>query len=269
MAEGALKHSANPARDAELLLMHALGATRATVMANPDRVLTAEQQSRFEALVRERASGRPMQHILGVQEFYGLAFEVGPEVLIPRPETEHLVEAVLARVECCAALRIADVGTGSGAIAVALAKHLQQARVWASDTSARALKVAARNAERNGVSGRIEFAQADLLAGCAEGEFDAVASNPPYIAEGERDSLAVEVREFEPETALFAGATGFEVYERLLPQAWRALKLGGLLVVEMGFGQSERMREMLRGWMDVEILPDLAGVPRIAVARKG
>jgi release factor glutamine methyltransferase len=268
-AAGVLKHSANPLRDAELLLMHALGISRTAVIATPDKELTADELSRFETVVGARATGQPVQHILGVQEFYGLEFEVSPAVLIPRPETEHLVEAVLNRVEHGQLLQIADVGTGSGAIAIALATQLPQARVWASDMSPEALAVAARNAERHGVSRRIEFARADLLAGCLAGAIDVVASNPPYIAEDERGTLAIEVREFEPAAALFAGATGYEVYERLLPQAQNSLKPGGLLALEMGFGQSKRMREMLREWSSVEVLPDLAGVPRVALARKG
>jgi release factor glutamine methyltransferase len=259
-------HGENATRDAELLLMYALGISRASLLANPQRELSHEEELRFNAMVTERATGRPIQHITGTQEFFGLAFSVNKHVLIPRPETEHLVEAVIAKLPKDRAVRIADVGTGSGAIAVALAHALPLAQITALDISPAALEIAARNAAANGIAGRVKFVQSDLLGACAGEVFDAVVSNPPYIAEGEREDLELQVREFEPSLALFAGSTGYEVYERLIPQARSALREGGLLAMEMGSGQSLRITELLREWKSVELVDDLQGIPRVALA---
>jgi release factor glutamine methyltransferase len=267
MAEAARRLGGGDAvRDAELLLRHVLGATRAQMLANPRRELNGEEAARYGAMIAERADGKPMQYITGVQEFYGLEFAVNGDVLIPRPETEHLVEAVLSRVAQDSTVKIVDVGTGSGAIAIALAKNLPRAQVTAVDISAAALQVAARNAAAHSASERVKFLQSDLLEACADEQFDAVVSNPPYIADAERETLAVQVREFEPGQALFAGNSGFEVYERLIPQAWNALRPGGLLAMEMGFGQSARMRDLLREWQGVEVVNDLAGIARVVLA---
>ena len=260
-------HGEYAARDAQLLLMHVLGITRASLLANPQRELTREEKTRFNALIAERATGKPIQYITGTQEFLGLVFAVNQDVLIPRPETEHLVEAVIARLPKDRAIKIADVGTGSGAIAVALATALPLAQVTALDISNAALDIAARNAATHGVETRVKFAQSDLLDACAGEAFDAIVSNPPYIAESE--VLEKQVREFEPSFALFAGATGYEVYERLIPQAWNSLHAGGLLALEMGFGQSARLAELLQAWKNVELVNDLQGIPRVALARRG
>jgi len=254
------------ARDAELLLMHALGVTRASLLANPARELTTQEQEKFSAMVAERATGRPIQYITGVQEFYGLAFAVTPDVLIPRPETEHLVEAVLARLPKDRAVMIADVGTGSGAIAVALAHALPRAQMTALDISQAALNIAARNAKAHGVNARVKFVESDLLGACAGESFDAIVSNPPYIANDE--VLELQVREFEPSLALFAGSTGYEVYERLIAQTWSALHADGLLAMEIGFGQRERIAELLAAWKSVEFVDDLQGIPRVVLARR-
>jgi release factor glutamine methyltransferase len=262
-------HGEYAARDAELLLMHALGATRASVLANPVRELTREEIVHFDAMVAERATGKPIQYITGVQEFYGLEFAVTPDVLIPRPETEHLVEAVLARLPKDRAVTIADVGTGSGAIAVTLAHALPLAQVTALDISSAALDVAARNAKTHGVGERVRFAESDLLAAYVVESFDVIVSNPPYIAEGERPNLEEQVREFEPSLALFAGSTGYEIYERLIPQAWSALRADGLLAMEIGFGQRERIAGLLAVWKSVEFVNDLQGIPRVVLARRG
>jgi release factor glutamine methyltransferase len=262
-------HGEYVVRDAELLLMHVIGATRSSLLANPQRVLTREEEMTFSAMAAERATGRPIQHITGMQEFFGLAFAVTPDVLIPRPETEHLVEAVIARLSKDRAVKIADVGTGSGAIAVALAHALPLAQVTALDISPAALDVAARNAVKHGVAARVKFLESDLLAACVGEVFDVIVSNPPYIADGERYDLELQVREFEPPLALFAGKTGFEIYERLIPQAWNSLHGGGLLAMEMGFGQSTRLAEMLRDWKNVKLVNDLRGIPRVALAWRG
>ena len=256
------------ARDAELLLMHVLGATRAEVLAHPERATRPREQQRFEAAVAERALGRPIQHITGTQEFYGLPFAVNSDVLIPRPETEHLVEAVIAQLPVDRAVSIVDVGTGSGAIAVTLAHALPLVSVIALDISRAALDVAERNAQANGVANRVRFLQSDLLEACRDEQFDAVVSNPPYIADGERDSLAAEVSEHEPATALFAGRTGYECYERLIPQAKDGLRAGGLLAMEMGYGQSSRIAELLKDWREVEMVKDLQGIDRVVLARR-
>jgi release factor glutamine methyltransferase len=254
------------ARDAELLLMYALGITRAWLLANPQRELLREEETRFNALIAERATGKPIQYITGTQEFFGLAFFVDQDVLIPRPETEHLVEAVIAKLPKDRAVKIADVGTGSGAIAVTLAHALPLAQITALDISPAALRVAARNAAAHSVETRLRFVHSDLLDACAGEVFDVIVSNPPYIAESE--ILERQVQEFEPSLALFAGATGYEVYERLIPQAQRFLCTNGLLAMEIGFGQSARLEELLHDWKNVEFIKDLQGIPRVALAWK-
>lgn len=212
-------------RDVELLLLRVLGRDKAWLLAHADAELTPEQISQFEGWLARRARNEPVQYIVGETEFYGLALRVTPEVLIPRPETEHLVEAVVERVPGDAAMRICDVGTGSGAIAVALAHALPWAEVTALDLSPGALRIAAENAERHGVAERIRFLESDLLAAVRGERFDVVVSNPPYIAGGE--ILEAQVREYEPRGALFAGPTGLEVYRRLIPEAWEVLSPGG------------------------------------------
>jgi release factor glutamine methyltransferase len=254
-------------RDAELLLRSVTGWDRAFVLAHDEAPLDADAERAFREAIARRALGEPVQYIVGEQEFWGLALKVTPAVLIPRPETEHVIEAVLARVSRDADLQIADVGTGSGAIAIALAKELPRSRVLATDISQAALEVARENAARHSVADRIDFVRCDLLPD-APGNFDVLASNPPYIAEDERESLAREVKDFEPQQALFAGATGYEIYQRLLPVAAHALKPGGWLVLEIGAGQSAQLREMLREWRDVATVRDLAGIERVVCARR-
>jgi release factor glutamine methyltransferase len=197
-------------------------------------------------------------------------------VLIPRPETEHVIETVLARAEQARvgrtllsdALKIVDVGTGSGCIALALAKELPKAEIYATDTSSAALEIARANASRHQLEGRIHFHEADLLAGTENNAFDFVVSNPPYVGESEEDSVQLEVRKFEPRGAVFAGPTGLEVIERLIPQTREVLKPGGWLVMEISGTIAERVRELLAGWESVEITNDLQGIPRVASARK-
>ncbi len=268
LREGAARLGSLPTarRDAELLLMRLLGVERAWMMAHPDAELTAEQVERFEARIARRARHEPVQYILGEQEFYGLAMKVTPAVLIPRPETEHLVEAVIAKVGRDAAARICDVGTGSGAIAVALAHELPRAQVTAVDVSRAALDVAAENAQRHDVAERVRLVESDLLSAVRGERFDVMVSNPPYVAEGE--VLEAQVREYEPHGALFAGPTGLEVYRRLIPEAWEVLVPAGWLVMEMGHGQREALRELLAGWDAVSFIEDLQGIPRVAIARR-
>ncbi len=262
-------------RDAELLLLDAAGISRVTLLAHPERELSAGEQRRYDEAVGRRLGHEPVQYITGRQEFYGLELGVSSDVLIPRPETEHLVEEVLGRMPRGERVRIVDVGTGSGAIAIALAVHLPEAEITAVDLSPGALAVAWANARRHGVGGRIRFLRWDLLAGVFEGEdadfgsgFDAVVSNPPYVPEGDRAGLHPEVREHEPGTALFAGGDGLEIYRRLIPQAFAALRPGGLLALEMGYGQRDALRALLHGWEEVAFVDDLQQIPRVALARR-
>jgi len=265
-ATAKLHSLATARRDAELLLMRVLGRDRAWLMTHADAGLTSEQLAHFEDWVARRVRQEPVQYILGETEFYGLMMRVTPAVLIPRPETEHLVEAVLARVGCDAAARICDVGAGSGAIAVALAHALPLAQVTAVDLSTAALAVAKENAERHGVAGRVRLVESDLLRAVRGERFDVVVSNPPYVAEGE--VLEAQVREYEPREALFAGPTGLEVYRRLIPEAWEALVPEGWLLMEMGHGQREALAGLLTGWDGVEFVADLQGIPRVAIAQR-
>ena len=255
--------SQNPLRDAEVLLAHLLGCDQAALLTHPERQLSSAQADQFESFLRRRLASEPGQYITGVQEFFGLQFEVTPDVLIPRPETEHLVEAALERVSPEA--RIVDVGTGSGAIAVALAHALPRSLVTAVDLYPAALEVARRNAQRHGVSERVRFLQSDLLAAAGSAEFDVVVSNPPYIAEGE--VLEPQVADYEPRSALYAGTTGLEVYQRLIPQARRVLKPQGWLMMEIGYGQQAAVAGLLDGWDAVTFVPDLQGIPRVVVAQ--
>jgi release factor glutamine methyltransferase len=261
---------AEAVRDAALLLRHALGISHAALLANPERIVSLEEQAGYQRLILRRLKNEPIQYILGEQEFYGFALQVTPAVLIPRPETEHLVEAVLGELPPNTAQRIVDVGTGSGAIAIALAQHLPSAQITAVDCSAAALEVAAANAARHGLSGRIRFVELDLMDELRADEgFDAVVSNPPYVPLGEREMLYPQVRDYEPGLALFAGMDGLEVYRRLIPQAWGALKPGGLLALEIGHGQRDELAKLLAGWDGVRFVEDLQRIPRVVIARKG
>jgi release factor glutamine methyltransferase len=272
-------------RDALLLLLHALGISRAAVHADPGRILTLDQQARYESFILRRLANEPIQYITGEQEFYSLALHVSPAVLIPRPETEFLIEAVLAELDPASHLRILDIGTGSGAIAIALAHHLPNAHVIATDISAATLVVASSNAARHHLSSRIRFVKSDLIDALAPGEaafdapgspasglgslgWDAIVSNPPYIPTGDRGTLHPQVCDFEPAAALFAGPDGLEVYRRLIPQARAALKPGGLLALEIGYGQRDAVAALLAGWNALRFVDDLQQIPRTALARK-
>jgi release factor glutamine methyltransferase len=257
-------------RDAELLLLHTLQIPRVTLIAYPDRDLSADQHALYQAAISRRRKLEPIQYITGEQEFYGLRLHVSPAVLIPRPETEHLVEAVLALLPANQPLKLADIGTGSGAIAIALAVHLPLAQITALDLSAEALAVATSNAREHSVANRIDFLDSDLLAAIDHQTetFDAIVSNPPYIPESDRPTLHPQVREHEPPTALFAGETGLDIYRRLIPQALTALKPTGLLALEIGHGQREPLTRLLAGWNDISFINDLQQIPRVALARK-
>jgi release factor glutamine methyltransferase len=258
--------SAIARRDAELLLMRAAGQDRAWLMTHPDAELTPQQSAQFDSWAERRTQHEPVQYILGETEFYGLTFNVTPDVLIPRPETEHLVEAVLERVPRDAAMRICDVGTGSGCIAVTLAHKLFLAQVTALDLSPAALRIAKANAERHGVAERMRWIESDLLSAVRSETFDVVVSNPPYVRDDE--VLEAQVRDYEPHAALFAGASGLEVYERLIPQTRDVLGPGGRLLMEIGHGQRDALAELLADWEAVEFKDDLQGIPRVAMAQR-
>jgi release factor glutamine methyltransferase len=273
----------------EVLLMHALGRDRAWIYSHPEEILDPATAEKYFAHIGRRAAGEPTQYITGKQEFWGLEFEVTPAVLIPRPETEHVMEVALARLgerglkihmDTGAprdALHVADVGTGSGCLAVALAYELPHAKVIATDISAAALEVARRNAVRNNVADRIDFVETDLLRPRVADEsqsefFDLIVSNPPYIADSEAATLQREVREHEPHSALFAGRTGVDIYVRLVAEAQNQLRNRGVLVLELGHNSAEAVRAMfdvaVASWTNVSITMDLAGIPRVLAAER-
>lgn len=259
----------SPRLNAELLLMFILGRDRAYLYGHPERELTENELQRYEEALSQRSTGVPAQYLTGHQEFWGLDLIVGPAVLIPRPETEHVIETVLACVAQGPSpdkVKIVDVGTGSGCIALALAKELPQAEIHATDISAAALELARANAARHQLTNRIHFHETDLLDGIERSAFDLVVSNPPYVGDAEEDQVQLEVRKFEPRIAVFAGATGMEVIKRLVPQAHDVLKPGGWLVMEISGTIADNVREELNGWEEIQITNDLQGIPRVASA---
>ena len=283
---------------AELLLMHALGRDRAWLYAHPEEVIRDSEVHLFTSLLARRAAGEPTQHLTGKQEFWSLEFEVTPDVLIPRPETEHVIEVVLDRLavrEIRAGhkqtfsgegLQIADVGTGSGCIAVALAKELPGARIYATDISSAALAVARRNAARHSVFDQIHFLESNLLDALSVVEagathesqvtrhqllfLDLIVSNPPYIGRREASTLMREVRDHEPEIALYGGEEGYELYAELIAQAGAKLKPGGILVLELGHNSLPAVQLLLDVplWTNVGATNDLAGIPRVIAAER-
>jgi release factor glutamine methyltransferase len=261
----------SPRMNAELLLMFILGRDRAYLYGHPEHELGSEEQARYDNALRQRSRGIPAQYITGHQEFWGMDFIVSPAVLIPRPETEHLIEELLARVGRApspAKLRIVDVGTGSGCIALALAKELPQVEIHAVDISPAALEIARANAVRLQLESRIQFHEADLLDGIEADSFNFVVSNPPYVGESEEDTVQLEVRKFEPRNAVFAGATGLEVIERLIPQAREVLKPGGWLVMEISGTIAAKVEESLADWESLQITKDLQRIDRVVAAQK-
>jgi release factor glutamine methyltransferase len=274
----------------EVLLMHALGRDRTWLYTHPEFLLDAAVTEKYLGLITRRAAGEPTQYLTGQQEFWGLEFEVTPAVLIPRPETEHVMEVALARLGPRGfkihldsglpreKLRVADVGTGSGCLAVALAYELPHAEIVATDISAAALEVARHNAARHAVGDRIHLLQTNLLDGLKDetasggeksGDFDLIVSNPPYVARQESGQLQREVRDHEPHAALFGGPTGVELYARLIEEAGSLLRTGGILVLELG--SAEHVRAILaeqKRWTNVTFTNDLAGIPRVVAAER-
>ena len=281
--------------------MHVLICDRGFLYSHPEKDIAQETADRYFALIAQRATGKPTQYITGHQEFWGLDFEVTPDVLIPRPETEHVVETALELLERegrprDARLRIVDVGTGSGCIALALASELPRAILFGVDISRMALVVASGNAMRLGMPDRVKFMESDLLSRFLDddflGTFDFVVSNPPYVSRDELDKVQREVRDFEPRVALGDLASNDEIYRRLFPQALQALKPGGHVVVEIGYNMRDAVVSLLNQdveaafrpaheepnarlkaaatpeWIDVEVKPDLRGIPRVVSAKK-
>ncbi|HME36886.1 MAG TPA: peptide chain release factor N(5)-glutamine methyltransferase [Candidatus Sulfotelmatobacter sp.] len=267
----------SPRLNAELLLMFTLNCDRAYLFAHPEREFTSDEQTRYESALAERARGVPAQYITGHQEFWGMDLIVSPAVLIPRPETEHVIETVLelASVEGAGGqecpphtIRIVDVGTGSGCIALALAKEFPHAEIHASDISAGALEIARANAARHQLETRIQFHEADLLEGLGVADLDFIVSNPPYVGETEEDQVQLEVRKFEPRPAVFAGSAGTEIIARLIPQAEAALRPGGWLIMEISGSVADETKHLLGGWDEMRISLDLQAIPRVVRARK-
>ena len=264
----------SPRMNAELLLMFTLECDRAYLYAHPERELSEDEQRGYDQALAERTRGVPAQYITGHQEFWGMDFIVTPAVLIPRPETEHVIETVLQLERAgrsahpARTLRIVDVGTGSGCIALALAKELPQAEIHATDISSTALDIARANTARHQLEARVQFHATDMLHGFDTGTFDFVVSNPPYVGESEEEQMQLEVRKFEPRQAVFAGPTGLEFMERMIPQAWDALKPGGSLVMEISGTIAAGARRLLAGWDDLRTTNDLQGIPRVLSARR-
>lgn len=258
----------NAARDAQQILEIATGLTRVQMMAQPDRPLKEEEAGSFQGMLAQRRHAVPIQHLRGSQEFFGREFAVSPDVLIPRPETEHIVEEVLRLFpDRKAPLKIADVGTGSGILAVTLALEYPQSLVAALDISPDALAVAQDNAARLGTLSRTRILQSDLLTAVTGETFDLIVSNPPYIPLTEKNTLHAQVREYEPHLALFGGADGHDVLRSLIPQAFAALSPGGWLLLETA-GRTAIVDKLLENMTNVGWVSDLQGIQRIAVAQK-
>jgi release factor glutamine methyltransferase len=269
---------------AELLLLHVIHRERAWLYAHPEELLSADDVSAYLSLIARRANGEPTQHLTGRQEFWSLEFAVTPDVLIPRPETEHVLEVALDRL----ALRelragrpqkttghgflIADIGTGSGCLAIALAKELPEAQIYATDISRAALDIARQNAKRHAVEDRIEFVEEDLARPMprAPEVFDLFVSNPPYIPRRDAATLAREVREHEPAIALYGGEEGYELYGHLIALAARQLKPGGIFVAELGHDSLSAVQPLLdsKDWTALGVTKDLAGIPRVIAAER-
>lgn len=261
----------NARLNAERMLASVLDIERLQLYLQFDRPLEADEVTRYREFLRRRGKGEPLQYILGTAEFYGRMFEVTPAVLIPRPETEVLVETAIDRLKSIESPSVADVGTGSGCIAITLAAEIPDAEIHATDISSEALDIARGNAELNGVEGRVRWREGDLLTPLRGVPLAAVVCNLPYVSESDRGTLQREVRDWEPERALFAGDDGLSVVRRFIPQAADAVLPGGFVAMEIGAGQAD---EVARLWQEaapewgIELVKDLAGIDRVVVASK-
>jgi release factor glutamine methyltransferase len=256
--------------DAEVLLAETLGTDRLHLYLDMDRPLNEVETSQYRDLVRRRAALEPVAYIVGFKEFRSMPFAVDRRTLIPRPETEHLVEMAIKMLNGAEAPEIFEVGTGSGAVAVSLAREVKEARIWASDFSSGAIEVARQNADQLGVSGRIEFVEGDLFAG-HKGPYGLIVSNPPYVPDGDAGSMQKDVVNYEPHEALFAGKNGLDFIARLVNGAAERLRPGGKLIFEIGKGQAEAVEELIgrtQGLRFLTVAPDLQGIPRVAAAER-
>jgi release factor glutamine methyltransferase len=264
-----------PRTNAELLLEAVLSIPKVELYLNRDRVLNSSESEKYNLFIQERISGKPLQYIIGSAEFFGMEFKVNEHVLIPRPETETLVEIVVERLKNRPSPKIIDIGTGSGAIAVSLAKNIENSTIFATDISADALRVARENAKKNQVEDQIEFIHGDLFEPLKnknlEDKIDCVVSNPPYVSPEEFDRLPKEVKEYEPIVALKTDQEGTMFHRRIIGNSLDFLSKGGILVMEIGQGQAERVAGIFREYphfQDIEIKKDLGGIDRVAVACK-
>jgi len=266
------KGISNPRTDAEVLLAHALGVERIDLYLRYDQPLTADERAVYREFVRRRASGEPVQYITGHREFWSLDFEVTPDVLIPRPETEVLVEIAIKYLKERRFRRVVDIGTGAGVIAVALAHEIDGISVLATDISSSAINVARRNAVKHGVADRIRFIVMNLFESLLpDVKFDVIVSNPPYVSSEEYRKLDREIKNFEPSIALLGGADGLDVVRRLIVQGISHLTTGGFLFIEIGYGQAEAVRDFVSGLgqeVSINIFDDYAHIPRVVCIEK-
>jgi len=260
-----------PALDAEVMLSRALGRSRTDLLAHPEITPPQELIERFSDWVSRRSRREPLAYIVGEREFYGICFEVSPAVLVPRQETEILVEAGIGLVKDLPAPVVADVGLGSGAVGISIAMAAPDAVVYGTEPSAAALEIACRNARRAGVEGRARFLQGDLLGPLAGMTFDLIVSNPPYIPSGEVDSLQPEIARYEPRQALDGGPDGLDYHRRLVEDAFGFLRDRGVLAVEVGAGQADAVKALFRAarFRDVRSVRDYGGIERVVLGEKG
>lgn len=260
-----------PRLDAEVLLCHVLHKERIHLYVHFDQPLSKEELAQFKVYIKERVQHKPVAYIVGYKDFMGLEFKVTADTLIPRPDTEILVEAVISRLKTGDDTGIiADIGTGTGAICLSLLNYLTSLRAVTVDISTKALAVAKENAQRLGLADRIEFYQGDLLEPIKDGQFTAIVSNPPYIPEGDIAALAADVKDYEPISALVAGPDGLDCYRRLVAEAGALLRAGGFLAMEIGINQREPLEQLAQGmgWGKVEVIKDLAGIDRVLILWK-
>jgi len=259
--------------DAELILCHVLGCTRVDLILKKYDIVSEELSSAYETLIEERLSGNPVSYIVGKQEFMGLDFEVNKHVLIPRPDTEILIEQLVGLVDSKVPINVLDIGTGSGAIPIALAHFLKHAKAWTIDISVEASEVAKNNAKRNHVDDRITFLLGDLYEPLNTIDeplkFDVIVSNPPYIPSADIEDLQVEVATFEPRLALDGGSDGLDFYRRIVKDALIHLKVDGIIAFEIGYDQAQAVAKLLeeRGFTKIKVVKDLAGKDRVVIGR--
>ncbi len=261
---------AEPRREANSLLIFALKKDRTFLIAHDDYELSEEEETKFQSFLQRRANREPFQYITGIKEFYGLDFWVTPDVLIPRPETEIVVENAIEILKKCENPRFCEVGVGSGCISIAILYNVEESSANGLDISQKALEIAKQNAKNHRVSERLKLKISDVFDNLNEEKFDLIVSNPPYIPHDDIENLQTEVRDFEPLTALTDGKNGLSIIEKIITDAPRFLKPDGFLLMEIGYGQAETVKEFFHAklWQNVEILPDFQGIPRTIKARK-